>query len=239
MNKCAIGIVIAGFAAFGITESATAATINSVSRNWSATGGISDEIGSFAGPGDFQNGASSDSSQGPAPVSWAGHFTGIHSLNLGDSILVSAPGGMGGWGQIDSGALFPGGSASASLILDFTVDTNAAWSWVGGVVYALGIGDYASVTLVDTGTSDTLLNDAPNAEGFLLAGHNYQFSMLVDSAYNDANNTGSQSLFGDSSLVEGVLAVDEVRTTVPEPATSALFGLALVGIGAVRRKKSI
>jgi hypothetical protein len=221
-----------GMAVFGTIDSAVAVAINSVSRDVVATDNTGPDSTTSTVSGLFSADAWRLSPAGPPPVSASGQLSTIRTLNQGTSLVLNAGGDQGGWAQLDAFVFRPGGTASASLLLNFTVDTNANWDWIGGL--AQDSGTYASVAFSDVTAGDLLFmltgsGPTQHLVGTLVAGHKYLFSMFTSAGYDPSVDGGN------GALVEGLFKVDE--SSVPEPATLTLLGLGVVLVGITRRKK--
>lgn len=161
---------------------------------------------------------------------------------------------LGSWNQSTAGTIknintfnmFNTGENKINMLtLDFNLKSNSTWTFENGLDAGYGAALFVNGSLVDSRDGDLWWNKTWGSNGVfkvdniaLTTGKNIIQLLWAEDCCNGANSVR----FSEASGQEKILSVDNINglsnvspTDIPEPATIALFGLAIVGL--VTRRK--
>lgn len=197
---------------------------------------------------DFNGGnvTTTDVAPGPLNAAYGGAVGGSHTVTLSNVVGAGGPNGAGA--NIFGGTFNHSNDTGVSS--DSTIDWNANGAGLGGVDIteagandALGLAittiDQGNVTLTFTITDGSAATSTLALNGLGVGTFSFFFTAFTGSAdFTDVESIRLDVVTGTASD----LVIDLVQTqrgpSVPVPGTIALLGLAIGGLGAMRRRKA-
>lgn len=131
-----------------------------------------------------------------------------------------------------------GGSALAQTISGFTVNSPYVLSWIQSSEFTEGDWVTASISGAAVLSQDFYSNPYPGGSQFWEGWQTMTYAFVADAAtltfkFNSATGRGFFSEPGIDSF-----GIVDVGQSIPEPASLALVGIGLAGLGAMRRRKA-
>lgn len=189
--------------------------------------GIS-SMSAVGGPAGKMSFSSTDDSKAIGIVRWDGATLGSGgTVGLGTSDLDVAQ----AIGSINATGLGAQNLAASGLAFKITV-TTADLNFPFTLLAYTDAANYSAVTLYSTGVGDYIIPFA----GFVpIAGAGASFNSI---GALQAIINFDPTVVGNGTVQSVDFSIDIVQTNLPEPATMGLVGAALLGIGAIRRRRA-
>lgn len=237
VNRLPIALVVVALTAFGEMPGATANVINVTANRHVDVGDIT---GSFAGAnspstalGSFSDSVTQTLGVTSAPPGEQVTAQQNTNIQAGTGQFSGNGSGQIGFSVIDADTVF----ADSFFDVFFEITLPHSYSLTGSldtnVDGGLGVANFSLSGPTTLGFA--AVNNGPvslNSSGLLLPGI---YVLKVEARMDNGGSTSPDSFMGGSATFDFNLSLTE---EVPEPATLAIFGLGLAGLGLIRRRRT-